>query len=83
MSNIDVTGNTTPDRIAPHRHLRIAFAICLVLGSAAPAMAQVPPHAPGTICSTPAFWCWAQPAGPPGATCFCPTPQGPVRGVLR
>jgi hypothetical protein len=58
------------------------FAICMVLGSISPAIAQVPPHAPGTICFTPKFWCRAEPPGPPGATCFCPTPQGSVRGVL-
>jgi hypothetical protein len=59
------------------------FAICMVFGSIGPAIAQVPPHTPGTICATPNFWCWAQPPGPPGATCFCPTPQGSVRGVLQ
>src|SRR5215470_16215282 len=83
MSEIDVPESATPERIRPFRHFRLAFALCLVLGSTAPAIAQMPPHAPGTICSTPAFWCWAQPAEPPGAVCFCPTPQGAVRGVLR
>ena len=59
------------------------IAICMVLGSTSLAMAQVPPHAPGTICSTPTFWCWARPPGPAGATCFCPTPQGAAQGVLK
>jgi hypothetical protein len=43
---------------------------------------QVPPHKPGTICQTPRFWCWAQPAGSPGASCTCPSPAGPVTGSL-
>ncbi len=46
------------------------------------AMAQVPAHPAGTICFTPKFWCWANPPGPPGARCSCPTPFGPVPGVL-
>ena len=46
------------------------------------AMAQVPPHVPGTICFTPSFWCWAQPPGPPGLPCSCQGPSGPVSGVL-
>ena len=45
------------------------------------AMAQVPPHAPGTMCYTPHFWCWAQPPGPPGTPCACPTPYGWVQGI--
>lgn len=45
-------------------------------------LAQVPPHAPGTICFTRQFWCWAQPPGPKGRVCYCPTPSGRVRGVL-
>jgi len=46
------------------------------------ALAQVPPHAPGTICLTPTFWCWANPPGPPGAQCGCYTSYGFVPGVL-
>ena len=44
-------------------------------------LAQVPAHAPGTICFTPQFWCWAQPPGPPGTVCGCPSSQGWVQGV--
>ncbi|MEW9804563.1 hypothetical protein [Mesorhizobium marinum] len=44
--------------------------------------AQVPPHAPGTICFTPNFWCWAEWPGPPGAPCGCPGPYGYVPGTL-
>jgi hypothetical protein len=44
--------------------------------------AQVPPHQPGSICFTPSFWCWADPPGPPGGQCWCPTRNGPVRGWL-
>lgn len=49
-----------------------------------PAMtqAQVPPHAPGTICFTPDFWCWAQWPGPPGGPCGCPSPYGYAPGWL-
>jgi len=46
------------------------------------AIAQVPPHQPGTICFTPSFWCWANPPGLPGGPCSCPSPYGPVNGVL-
>jgi hypothetical protein len=58
--------------------------VALLLGAAAEAPvenAHVPPHAPGTVCSTPKFWCWVQPPGQPGATCFCPSPYGPVKGT--
>ena len=55
-----------------------------VLASWAPldAMAQVPPHQPGTICATPQFWCWAVYPGPPGTRCSCPSSRGWVAGVL-
>lgn len=46
------------------------------------AVAQVPAHVPGTICFTPEFWCWAQPPGPPGYPCGCPTAFGIVSGWL-
>ena len=46
------------------------------------ALAQVPPHAPGSICFTPQFWCWANPPGPPGGLCGCPSPYGFVQGRL-
>lgn len=46
------------------------------------ALAQVPPHAPGTICFTPSFWCWASTKGNPGEPCTCPSPYGPVAGRL-
>lgn len=46
-----------------------------------PAVAQVPPHHPGTICFTPQFWCWMQYPLLPGQVCFCPTPYGPIRGT--
>jgi hypothetical protein len=44
-------------------------------------MAEVPPHQPGTVCYTPQFWCWAQPPGPSGTPCVCPTPYGWVSGT--
>lgn len=61
-----------------------AAALSALLLTLAPgvALAQVPPHAPGSICLTPQFWCWAQPPGPPGGPCSCPTPDGQVQGVL-
>ncbi len=46
------------------------------------ALAQAPPHAPGSVCFTPQIWCWAQPPGKPGAPCVCRTPSGVVRGQL-
>lgn len=46
------------------------------------AVAQVPPHEPGTICFTKKFWCWANPPGRPKARCTCPSPYGSVPGVL-
>ena len=56
--------------------------LTLVLGAlAANAGAQVPPHAPGTICFTPYFWCWAQPPGPPGTACSCPSQGAWVPGT--
>ena len=57
-------------------------AAALALVAIEMASAQVPPHKPGTICFTPRFWCWANPPGPPGLACYCPTPQGLVRGTL-
>jgi hypothetical protein len=39
-----------------------------------------PPHPAGTICFTPQFWCFAQPPGPVGTRCACPTPYGLVAG---
>ncbi len=57
-----------------------AFLGVLIL--AVDALAQVPQHPPGSICFTPQFWCWANPPGKPGMSCVCPTPLGPVHGVL-
>ncbi|MEP6720795.1 MAG: hypothetical protein ABJA77_05085 [Variovorax sp.] len=46
------------------------------------ASAQVPKHAPGTVCFTPRLWCWAQPPGQPGSACSCSTPYGRAAGTL-
>jgi len=54
-------------------------ALTLLVGKA---LAQAPPHAPGSVCYTAQIWCWAQPPGRPGAPCVCRTPAGPVRGQL-
>lgn len=35
-------------------------------------LAQVPPHALGSICFTPQFWCWANPPGPPADSADAP-----------
>ena len=56
--------------------------LALAIGPLPPAMAQVPPHPPGTICFTPQYWCWASPPGPSGAACVCPSPYGRVAGRL-
>lgn len=53
-----------------------------ILASYRLAAAQVPEHAPGTICFTPTFWCWAQQPGPVGAFCGCYTSTGFVQGNL-
>ncbi len=55
---------------------------CSSLSASAQMVPQVPPHRPGTICFTPTFWCWAVQPGPPGARCACPSPYGPIAGVL-
>jgi hypothetical protein len=69
--------------IAPRNARRTARAIALaaILVSVA-ASAQVPPHQPGTICFTSGFWCWMQTPGIPGQVCWCPSPYGPVQGVI-
>ncbi len=46
------------------------------------ALAQVPPHEPGTICFTARFWCWASAPGQPGGRCSCPSPYGQIPGQL-
>jgi hypothetical protein len=65
---------------------RVAMVAMMALVMLVPprlALAQVPPHRPGTICFTPKFWCWANPVGPAGSTCYCPSPYGRVQGQLR
>jgi len=57
-------------------------ALLLVLAGLPLARAQVPPHAPGTICLTPRVWCPMPTRGPVGADCACATPRGWVRGRL-
>jgi hypothetical protein len=67
------------------RVARTLVVLALAVGAAVlpwPALAQVPPHAPGTICITQFFWCWAQPPGPPGYPCGCPSQYGFVPGYL-
>ena len=65
------------------RHATVA---AILLGTFAlqlpAAFAQMPPHAPGTICATPRFWCWALYKGPPGTQCACRTQSGWVAGIL-
>ena len=60
--------------------LNIAHAGLLVgaLWMPAIAIADVPPHTPGTICATQQGWCRAIYPGPPGTRCTC----GSVPGVL-
>jgi hypothetical protein len=64
--------------------LWLSQAVLLIAALWAPALAiaQVPPHAPGTICATPQFWCPAVYPGPPGTRCACRTAGGWVQGVL-
>jgi hypothetical protein len=68
--------------------IRLAIATGSVLAGSVMAMVvpdaqaqQVPPHVPGTICFTQWFWCPAQPPGPPGTQCACPSPEGLVPGI--
>jgi hypothetical protein len=62
--------------------MMLALFGCLLLNRTSIAqVAQPPPHAPGSICYTPQFWCWAQPPGLLGSPCACPTPYGWVSGV--
>lgn len=46
------------------------------------AVAEVPPHTPGTVCFTENWWCWASYAGAPGSRCSCKTPTGEKSGLL-
>ncbi len=65
--------------------LRATLVVVALLGSFIPAelaTAQVPPHAPGSICFTQTFWCWAQAPGPVGSSCYCPSAYGWVPGRL-
>ena len=58
-------------------------AVALLMAVSFASDAQVPPHAPGTICQTPQFWCWARTPGRPGQPCSCPGPLGPVNGIYQ
>ncbi len=51
--------------------------------SAAKAIAQVPPHAPGTVCYTPLGYCAAQPPGAAGHSMRLSQFQGTNRGRKR
>lgn len=66
---------------------KISFVLILAVLSgfwSSEAFAQVPPHAPGTICFTPTFWCWATSPGLPGYPCICIDRNGqPVQGTLN
>lgn len=57
-----------------------AGAALTLLLSAAAAFAQ-PAHQPGYICYTQQGWCLAQPPGPPGSPCACPSAGGLIQGV--
>jgi hypothetical protein len=52
-------------------------ALFLVFSASAPE-AQVPPHAPGTVCLAPNAWCWIDPPLPLGASCTCGGEDGQV-----
>lgn len=59
-----------------------AIVFAALAAMASPVVAQIPPHAPGTICATPKFWCWARYPGPPGTKCACPVQGSWQQGVL-
>jgi len=61
------------------------FALCaiasgLIAAFLPAAIAQVPPHRPGTICFTAYAWCWLDPAQQVGTPCTCRTSRGVVNG---
>jgi len=59
-----------------------AMLLAALAAAALPSAAQIPPHAPGTVCATPKFWCWARYPGPPGTKCACSLQGGWQQGVL-
>ena len=61
---------------------RKALAALLLFAPTA-AIPQVPPHQPGTVCYTQFLWCWMPRISPPGSSCFCPSPQGNILGVVN
>lgn len=63
--------------------LRVAASLLVFVVLATASHAGVPPHAPGTVCYTPKFWCWARPAGPAGTPCHCPQAGQPPVGGTR
>ena len=59
-----------------------ACALVLVTAGAAAVAQAPPPHYPGTVCYTPAFWCWSPRPCRVGDKCACPSPKGWIGGVL-
>jgi hypothetical protein len=53
-----------------------------IIAAPSSALAQVPPHIPGTLCMTPIGWCMLPGQFPLNAQCWCGTMQGPVFGVV-
>lgn len=67
-----------------YRWIIALFLAAPVALAATQATPQVPPHAPGSICFTPYFWCWVNPPGPPGFPCYCFDNWGnPIQGYLN
>jgi hypothetical protein len=67
-----------------HKHPAAAALLvtaAALLCVAADAIAQIPPHAPGTVCvaNNNSLWCWTS-TGPVGSPCSCRTPLGDVPG---
>jgi hypothetical protein len=54
------------------------LAVLLLTSLSTRALAQVPPHTPGTICVTPIGWCWLPAVNNPGGNCWCGSHQGRV-----
>ena len=55
--------------------------LCFMAATTAEALAELPPHTPGSICATQSFWCWTQPYGIYGQPCACPTAGGNAPGT--
>ena len=64
------------------KRVRVFGLVLLALFMAISPESDAQQHIPGSICYVGQFWCWANPPGPVGAPCACPTPYGIAYGRL-